>query len=280
MEANSKNYQVKRMASALGVSRQSYYDYKKRCKDDLEKYNPDILNHLKTIWAESRKTYGVMRLTESVKKIDESYGKRKVRKMMKLLGIQGKQAKKHKIYTTDSRHNGRIARDLVQRNFSPSEKNKVWVSDVTFLRKLNGWLYLCVIIDLYSRKVVGWSLSQKNDSELITSALDKAIKTRKPNKGLIFHSDRGSNYCSNETRLKLIKNKILRSNSRKGNCWDNAVSESYFSTLKREIGANVYSNIEDAKFHIFDYIEIFYNRQRMHSFLEYKSPDEYEKMAA
>ena len=127
---------------------------------------------------------------------------------------------------------------------------------------------------------MGWSLSEKNDSELITTTLDKAIRSRRPGRGLIFHTDRGSNYCSRKTRIKLIENKIIRSNSRKGNCWDNAVAESYFSTLKREMEVNVFYDLEDAKKEFFDYIEIFYNRQRTHSFLGYKTPTEYEEMAA
>ncbi|MCP5500471.1 MAG: IS3 family transposase [Leptospiraceae bacterium] len=280
METHNREFSIVRMAIVLDVSKSGYYNYLKVCKDELLKYCPEMIEHLKEIWKKSRKTYGLIRLLEAVKKKDESYGARRVRKMMKLLGIRGKQEKKFKISTTDSQHNERIARDLVKRNFSPEKKDKIWVSDVTYIKQKESWLYLCVIIDLYSRKVVGWSLSEKNDSELITTTLDKAIRSRRPGRGLIFHTDRGSNYCSRKTRIKLIENKIIRSNSRKGNCWDNAVAESYFSTLKREMEVNVFYDLEDAKKEFFDYIEIFYNRQRTHSFLGYKTPTEYEEMAA
>jgi transposase InsO family protein len=133
-----------------------------------------------------------------------------------------------------------------------------------------------VILDLYSRKVVSWKLSTRNDSELIVGAITLAIDSRNPSKGLIFHTDRGSNYCSGEVRKILANNRIRRSNSRKGNCWDNAVAESFFATLKREIEFNVFQNLKDAKNNIFDYIEVFYNRQRSHSFLGYVSPEKFE----
>ncbi|MCP5501124.1 MAG: IS3 family transposase [Leptospiraceae bacterium] len=280
MEASNETFPIMSMARILDVSKSGYYKYRNRCKDELSKYCPEIIEHLKNTWKKSKKTYGLIRLLDAVKKVDKSYGARRVRRMMELLAIKGKQEKKFKISTTDSKHNERIARDLVKRNFSPKEKNKIWVSDVTYIKQKESWLYLCVIIDLYSRKVVGWSLSEKNDSELITTTLDKAIRSRRPGRGLIFHTDRGSNYCSRKTRIKLIENKIIRSNSRKGNCWDNAVAESYFSTLKREMEVNVFYDLEDAKKEFFDYIEIFYNRQRTHSFLGYKTPTEYEEMAA
>lgn len=165
---------------------------------------------------------------------------------------------------------------MVQREFKVFTKNQVWVSDVTFIKSFKGWLYLCVILDLYSRKVVGWSISEKNDTQLILNTLERAVINRNPGQGLIFHSDRGSNYCSREIRKKLILYKMRRSNSRKGNCWDNAVAESFFSTLKRENEFNIFQNREDAIHHLFEYLEIFYNRQRTHSFLGYVSPEDFE----
>ncbi len=143
---------------------------------------------------------------------------------MKLCKISGKQSKRFIPLTTDSKHGGRTAPDLVQRKFHPKIQNRIWVSDVTFIRTAFGWSYLCVILDLYSRKAVGWSLSNRNDSRLVCDTVSKAVLSRNPWKGLIFHSDRGSNFCSKETRRLLIANGIRRSNSRKGNCWDNAVA--------------------------------------------------------
>jgi transposase InsO family protein len=199
---------------------------------------------------------------------------------MNFLKIQGKQVKKFKIFTTNSNHNEKVAPDLLKRNFKSDGINKVWVSDVTCLKQLNGWIYLCVIIDLYSRKVVGWKVSEKNDESLILSTIEQALEARNPSKGMIFHSDRGSNYCSKAVRNLLRINGIRRSNSRKGNCWDNAVAESFFGSFKRELDINYFYDINDAYNLIFDHIEIFYNRQRTHSFLGYKTPDEFEILVA
>ena len=183
--------------------------------------------------------------------------------------------------TTDSNHNSIVKRDLVRRNFSPERKNKIWVSDVTFIETLNKkHVYLCVILDLFSRMVVGWEISERNDTGLLKSATIKAIEFRNPDSGLVLHSDLGSNYCSNEFREYLNDNTIISSNSRKGNCWDNAVAESFFSILKREMESNIYYDIYDARNEISEYIELFYNRQRIHSFLDYKSPYEYEELAS
>lgn len=264
------------MATYLDVSRSGFYDYVKRLKNPIGTLDIALIDFVKETWKSSKKNYGLIRILNKVKESSYECGARKVRKAMNLLGIQGKQDKKYRISTTDSKHSKRIAPDLVQRKFKVETRDEVWVSDVTFIKCFTGWLYLCVILDLYSRKVVSWKISMKNDSELIVDALNLAIISRNPSKGLIFHSDRGSNYCSNDVRKLLANNKIRRSNSRKGNCWDNAVAESFFATLKREIEFNVFQNLKDAKNNLFDYIEVFYNRQRSHSFLGYVSPEKFE----
>lgn len=267
------------MANILEVSRSGVYDFFYRVRRESAKYSQDLLDEVYNIWKENKRVYGLRRILEKVKEVDPSIGARKLRNMMNILEIKGIQEKKFKVKTTDSNHNNRIAPDLVQRNFLVSKANSVWVSDVTYLRTAKGWIYLCVILDLYSRKVIGWKVSEKNDSNLITSCISRAISERNPPRGLIFHSDRGSNYTSRETRLMLANNKIRRSNSRKGNCWDNAVAESFFSTLKREMDSIIFLNKADAIECIFDYIEIFYNRQRIHSKLGYVSPVKFEEIA-
>lgn len=219
------------MARYLEVSRSNFYNYLNRLKRPFGNVDESLLSFVFLTWSNSRKSYGLPRILDQVN-------------------------------TTDSRHADRTAPDLVKRDFETKKKNEVWVSDVTYIKASTGWLYLCVILDLYSRKVVGWALSNNNDSDLVSKALHKAITLRNPGKGLIFHSDRGSNYCSDSVRRELILNRIRRSNSRKGNCWDNAV--------------NVFLNLKDAYDHLFDYIEIFYNRQRSHSFLSYVSSDQFE----
>ncbi|EPG75261.1 putative IS1236 transposase [Leptospira fainei serovar Hurstbridge str. BUT 6] len=280
MEAYRSEFSIKGMARVLGVSRSGFYEFMKRSKNALEKYDPEFVKFIYETWLRHDKNYGFLRLFKEVKKVYSSYGARSVRKVMKLCEIRGKQEKSFRAFTTDSKHSGRIAPDLVGRKFKRLRKNEVWVSDVTYLRSSFGWIYLCVILDLYSRKVVGWSIGTKNDSQLICKALSRGYAIRNPPKGLIFHSDRGSNYCSKETRQLLIENKIRRSNSRKGNCWDNAVSESFFSSLKREIRYNYFYKLEDAETTLFDYIEVYYNRQRSHSFLGYVSPVEFEENVA
>lgn len=280
MQTHSREFPVKSMAKLFGVSRSGYYKYLKSCKENIKKYDPYILNTIMDIWLKNKKTYGLIRLLKALKKIDNKYGARRLRKMMNLLEIKGKQEKKFRIVTTNSNHTESVARDLVKRNFCPNTKNKVWASDVTYIRTLHGWAYLCVIMDLYSRKIVSWKVSESNDTKLVMDTMNQALQSRCPNIGLVFHSDRGSNYCALEFQDMLKRNGIIRSNSRKGNCWDNAVVESFFSSLKREMDYNIFYDKNDLEYALFEYIEIFYNRQRMHSFLGYKSPCEYETMAA
>ena len=281
METHSDEFPVMSMARVLEVSRSGYYKYLKLKKENKSRYPAEMLEKVYTIWKSNRRLYGGIKLTKMVKLRDPHIGIRRVRNVMKLLKIKGKQDRRYRIMTTDSNHNSIVKRDLVRRNFSPERKNKIWVSDVTFIETLNKkHVYLCVILDLFSRMVVGWEISERNDTGLLKSATIKAIEFRNPDSGLVLHSDLGSNYCSNEFREYLNDNTIISSNSRKGNCWDNAVAESFFSILKREMESNIYYDIYDARNEISEYIELFYNRQRIHSFLDYKSPYEYEELAS
>jgi transposase InsO family protein len=281
MEIHSDEFPVMSMARVLEVSRSGYYKYLKLKKENKSRYPAEMLEKVYTIWKSNRRLYGGIKLTKMVKLRDPRIGIRRVRNVMKLLKIKGKQDRRYRIMTTDSNHNSIVKRDLVRRNFSPERKNKIWVSDVTFIETLNKkHVYLCVILDLFSRMVVGWEISERNDTGLLKSATIKAIEFRNPDSGLVLHSDLGSNYCSNEFREYLNDNTIISSNSRKGNCWDNAVAESFFSILKREMESNIYYDIYDARNEISEYIELFYNRQRIHSFLDYKSPYEYEELAS
>jgi len=281
METHADEFPVMSMAKVLEVSRSGYYKYLKLKKENKSRYPAEMLEKVYTIWKSNRRLYGGIKLTKMVKLRDPRIGIRRVRNVMKLLKIKGKQDRRYRIMTTDSNHNSIVKRDLVRRNFSPERKNKIWVSDVTFIETLNKkHVYLCVILDLFSRMVVGWEISERNDTGLLISATIKAIEFRNPDSGLVLHSDLGSNYCSNEFREYLNNNTIISSNSRKANCWDNAVAESFFSILKREMESNIYYDIYDARNEISEYIELFYNRQRIHSFLDYKSPYEYEELAS
>jgi len=280
MLANYGLFSVLSMAKCLNVSRSRFYEFMRKQKNPNKGMDSELLKKVRTTWESSRKSFGVRRIHQVFKRELLPFGVRKIRKAMKIEGIQGKQVKKFRVVTTESNHKEPAAPDLVRRNFSPKSKNLVWVSDVTFVRSQIGWFYLCTILDLYSRKVVGWSLGEKNDNQLVLSSLEKAVASRNPGDGLIFHSDRGSNFCAKSVRNFLTENGILRSNARKGNCWDNAVAESFFSSMKREMEYNFFSSKQDAEDHLFDYIEVFYNRQRLHSFLDYMSPVEFEKKVA
>ncbi len=191
--------------------------------------------------------------------------------------IKAKTKRKYKL-TTNSEHNYPVAENLLGRNFSFTKKNRAWVSDITYIRTKEGWLYLSCIMDLYSRMIVGWSLDKTIKASLVTSALKQAVRKRGENPGIIFHSDRGSQYASYEVRNSLNGYKMIQSMSRKGNCYDNAVMESFFHTLKSEfVSFEQFHTRQEAKMKIFEYIEIFYNRQRSHSTIGYVSPVEFEQ---
>ena len=264
------------MAKVLGVSRSGYYKYINRKKSKREEYDEYLKGEIKRIYQESRKTYGSIRIYRELQECGIRCGKNKVSRLMKEMGI-AKRRKKFKVVTTDSNHNYPISDNLLKRNFITSEPNKVWVSDITYIRTDKGWLYLCIVLDLFSRMVVGWSMQDNMKTQLVIDALEMAYKRRNPGKGLIFHSDRGSQYASDTFKEELGKYKMISSMSKKGDCWDNACAESVFGTLKTELVYNtLYRSHDEAKRDIFEYIEVFYNRSRRHSTINYMSPYNYE----
>lgn len=269
-------WRIKTMCRVLKVSKSGYYKYlKKSAKEQFELENK--LKLIEEIYKSSRCTYGSRKVPKSLKAKGISCYKNQIAKIMKQKGLFAKGRKRYKI-TTNSKHNLPIAPNIVSRNFEIDEKNKVWVSDITYISTQNGWLYLSAVLDLYSRKIVGWCLSDRMTKQLVISSLQEAINSRRPEKGLVFHSDQGSQYAS--TELRNIINSIggIQSMSRRGNCWDNAVAESFFKTLKTELINNEhFKTKEEAEMKLFDYIEIFYNRQRIHSSNDYLSPVEYEE---
>lgn len=229
------------------------------------------------IHAESRGCYGIDRIEEELIKLDVRVHRRRIARVMKKAGIRGK-SRRRRARTTISDHNLPISPNLLQRNFAAAGMNQVWVSDITYIWTREGWLYLCVILDLYSRKVVGWSLSRSLESSFVIEALHMAILHRQPKAGLVFHSDRGIQYASLAFREELRKNGMLQSMSGKGQCLDNAVAESFFGTLKAELDATHFWSRAEAAREVFDYIECFYNRLRSHSYLGYVSPEVFENM--
>ena len=224
----------------------------------------------------SKGSYGARRMADEITDHGTQCGRYRAKTVMRMAGVAAKQKRKFKA-TTDSKHNLPVAPNLLKRNFETEKPNEVWVGDITYVWTAEGWIYLAVVLDLFSRKVVGWAISSRIKQDLVIEAMRMAMGRREFAPGLIFHSDRGSQYCSHRYQKVLRTNGIISSMSRKGDCWDNAVSESFFGSLKTEriFGSN-YKTRAEARRDLFDYIEMFYNCRRRHSFIGNKSPREWE----
>ncbi len=266
----------------MQVSRSAYYDWLQRPQTATEKEDFELTTLIHSIFKRSRATYGTRRIKKVLLDQQRTVSRRRISRLMDQENLACKTKRKFKA-TTDSKHNKPISPNLLDRKFKVSQPNRVYVGDITYLHTQEGWLYLAVVIDLYSRQVVGWSMADHMRTQLVNDALLMAIWKRKPDKGLLWHTDRGSQYASESHRALLIQYSICQSMSRKGNCWDNAVSESFFHTLKTElIHHETYQTRSTAKQAVFEYIEVFYNRERRHSAMGYLSPVDYElqQMAA
>lgn len=273
-------FPIEKMCKVLGVSRSGYYSWKQRKPSKRAIEEEKLMEQIRLIHKKSRFTYGSPRIHEELKKNYVHVSRRRVARLMKKANIHVKTKKRFKA-TTDSRHRFPVAPNLLNREFKVDELGKVWVSDITYIRTLEGWLYLTVIIDLCDRKVIGWSISNTlKTSETVIPAWKMAVINRPVNDYLIFHSDRGIQYACTEF-VELIRTNpfVMQSMSRKGDCWDNAVAESFFKTLKTEwIYRNKYASKKQARVSVFEYIETWYNTQRSHSSLNYLSPDEFGKL--
>jgi putative transposase len=276
MDQHCSTHGVQKMCRIIGASRSGYYIWKKQPQNRTQKENEKILMEIREVHTRSRRTYGSPRITDELRSNGTKCGKNWVARLMKIHGIVGKAKKKFKA-TTNSMHNLLVAENLLNQNFVAEKPNTVWLSDITYIPTLEGWLYLVVIIDLFSRQVVGWGMSDRLTSGFVVKALYQAIGRRHPGSGCIFHSDRGIQYASADFRDVLKVYGFIQSMSRKGNCYDNAVSESFFHTLKTEhVYDYRYETRAEARQSIFEYIEMFYNRQRRHSALGYRSPVSFE----
>jgi putative transposase len=267
------------MCQTLEVSKSGFYDWLNRKPSKRKQFNMQLLSMIKEIHQESGMTYGSPRIHEKVVKRGYICEVKLVARLMKIANIRSKISKKYRISTTNSNHNYPISPNLLDRNFYTDSPNKVWVSDFTYIPVNNTWMYLYVIIDLFNREVIGWTLSENLAASNIVQLLSSTVVSQKPSPGLVFHSDRGIQYACGEFRELLKRYKMMQSMSRKGNCWDNAPAESFFKTLKVErVYHTEYENVSQAKSDLFYYIEIFYNRKRLHSYLEYTNPVEFRKM--
>jgi len=280
MKDHCSLFAIEKMCNVLNISRSGYYSWLKNKPSKREVENRELLDQIHRIHHESRKTYGSPRITAELRSCDIFVSRPRVARLMKKANIRSKTVKKFKV-TTDSKHQYKIMDNKLNRAFKVDRIGKVWVSDITYIPTVQGWLYLTIIMDLADRRIIGWSISDSlKTSETVTPAWKMAIINRPISENLIFHSDRGVQYSCNEfTTLLDAYSNLTRSMSRKGDCWDNAVAESFFKTIKTElVYDHQFLTKRQAKLEIFDYIEIWYNRKRRHSALGYLSPELFEKL--
>ena len=270
-------YPVALMCRVLQVSRSGYYAWCRRPAAPHTLKDQILTVEVATIHRESRGRYGSPRIHAELRERGQRTARKRVARLMRAAELRAREPRRFRC-TTDSGHGMAVKGNLLARQFAVPAPNTKWVTDITYLWTLEGWLYLAVILDLFSRRVIGWSLNERLERSVALEALEMAIKDRRPATGLLHHSDRGSQYASHEYQELLEQHGISCSMSRKANCWDNAVAESFFATLKLELVYRTrWSTKADARSAIFEYIELFYNRQRRHSALGYLSPDEFER---
>lgn len=271
-----QQYAARTLCRILGISRSGYYHWLSRDPSVRQQTDHHLTEKIRAIHHKSHETYGTLRVWQQLKSEAINCGRDRIARLRREAGLQTRRRKRFKV-TTFSRYTPGIAPNLLARQFMIDLPNKAWVGDVTFIPTREGWLYLATMIDLYSRKVVGWSMSDRNNITLACSALEMAIETRKPPSGLIHHTDRGNLYTSYKYQEILKTHQMIPSMSRKGDCYDNAVAESFFASLKNEwVFYKDYKTRREAKTDLFKYIEIFYNRQRLHQTLGYQTPEQCE----
>lgn len=275
-----RRYPIRLMCRALAVSSAGYYAWRTRPESTRAVANRDLLTAIRLLHYDSRRTYGSPRIWRALRAQGHRVGEHRVARLMCQDGIRAKTMTKWRA-TTQSQHEFPVAANTLDRAFTVEAPNRVWAGDLTYVWTVEGWLYLAVLLDLYSRRVVGWAMGSRLTGELAEQALTMAVMNRMPRAGLVHHSDRGSQYAATSYQRRLAEYGLIPSMSRKGNCWDNACVESFFGTLKRELVYHRrYTTRNEAMQEIFEYMEVFYNRQRRHSTLGYRSPVEYEARAA
>lgn len=268
------------MCQQLKVSTSGYYDWRGRGPSQRQKANDELLEEIQTVFEASKATYGSPRIHRTLQGQGRTVGRNRVARLMRENGIRAVQKQTSK-RTTDSNHGLPVAENLLERDFEAAAPNQVWLADITYVRTREGWLYLAAVLDVYSRKIVGWAMDKQMGRQLCIDALEMAVLNRQPSEGLVHHSDRGSQYASGDYQAVLDEYDMTCSMSRKGDCWDNAPMESFFGTLKSEsLHRYDFATRNAARREIFDYIEIFYNRKRRHSALEFASPAEFEMAQA
>lgn len=283
IQAHRGEFHLSLMCRALEVSRSGFYDWRKRGPRERTPEEQRLRIEIRSVHRRSGRTYGSPRVHQALRKKGVVCSRKRVERLMRQEGLRAKKKRRFRA-TTDSTHGRPVAPNLLKRRFSVEEVggvNRVWVSDITYLPTRAGWLYLAVVLDLASRRVVGWAMRDSLDASLATCALTMALRSRRPAPGLLVHSDRGVQYASEAYQKIVARHGIRCSMSRKGDCWDNAVAESFFASVEWElIEESDWHTHEEARRAVFDYVEVWYNRQRLHSSLSYRSPLEYEDQLA
>jgi len=270
---------LRSLCEALEVSSSGYYDWFSRQAQPgpRAQENARLLQQIVRIHQDSRQTYGTPRIQIALSQAGQTHGRNRIARLMRLHGLCGRAKGRYRVCTTDSNHDQPIAPNRLPQLPAPSAPNQIWLGDITYVATEEGWLYLAGVLDLYSRHLAGWAMSEHIDTQLVLAAWGMALTQRQPPAGLVFHSDRGVQYASDDYRAALHNAKALASMSRKANCYDNATMESFWSTLKQElIYRRHFKTRDEAHQAIFDFIEVFYNRQRLHSSLDYLSPVDFE----
>jgi transposase InsO family protein len=276
IRAEKGHYPVRLLCATLDVSRSGYYAWRDRGPSARKHADAQLAAHVAAVHQRSRRAYGSPRVHAELRARGIRVGRKRVERLMRENGIVARR-KRHFRRTTDSKHSQPIAPNVLARQFDATEPNRAWVTDVTAIWTQEGWGYLAAVLDLFSRRVVGWAMSASNDTSLALDALHRAVGARRPTRGLLHHSDRGSPYASEDYRAALAERGMVASMSRKGDCWDNAVAESFFGTLRAElVDHELYATRSAATTSIGDYIDSFYNIERRHSHLAYINPIEFE----
>lgn len=275
IQEQTGRFSVRRMCAVLEISRGGYYDWCGRSASQRVREDRRLTVHIRSIFKESRNNYGSPRIHEELRRRKIRCSRKRVARLMRQEGLQARRRRRFRV-TTRVAEGRTVAPNLLDRKFTVSSPDQVWLGDLTYLWTDEGWLYLAVLMDLCSRRIVGWAVSESMADELTLQVLDNALEHRRPGPGLMHHTDRGSQYTSEDYQDRLTERGFQVSMSRKGNCWDNAPMESFFSSLKFELGDR-FSSRAAARTALFDYIEVFYNRRRLHSSLDYRSPVEFEQ---
>jgi putative transposase len=279
VQAEKAHFPVALMCRQLGVSRAGYYAWVRRPESARKAQERALGVQVAAVYRESRRTYGAPRVQRELRRRGVRVARKRVARLMRQEGLAARSRRRF-VLTADSQHPHPIAPNVLQRDFRPPAPNATWACDITYVPTAEGWLYLAVVLDLFSRRIVGWATSACIDRRLVLAALDMALAARRPPRGLVHHSDRGCQYACADYQQALASRGLVPSMSRKGNCWDNACVESFFSSLKTEcVYRQRFSTHAAARLALFDYLEVFYNRSRLHSHLGYVSPAEYEAAA-